>query len=202
MRTRRSCLVLALLMVPAGAWADRHNWEVNASMSVSPGSELWGGRLGVEKSTSYRKLTYFAEIAGQGGAHEGGPLKEFSGMAGVRWVFKRFYKREIKQIAPPEHPEFRHALQFFIQGRGGVVDTESNTGGGAGGGVGADVLFTDYGGIRVQADGVRLFKDHGADARNHFIRFSLGVVYRFENVKKENQKTEKGKGKGKGKGKR
>jgi hypothetical protein len=177
MGTRRSCLVLVLVLLPAGAWADRHNWEVSSAVSrVTGRSQLWGGNVAVAMPLrTYRKVSVFAEIAKHAGPHDGGSLTQLSALGGARGVLIRTLKRpdDTREHALPSY-----RLQFFAQAMSGLVQTTgagTDSAWGAGGGV--DGLFSEYGGLRAQVDYVHINRKGGGDG---FVRFSVGLVYRFE----------------------
>jgi hypothetical protein len=181
MRTRRCCLVLALLLTPAAAWADRHNWEANAAATrVSGRSELWGGNLaGTYVVPGHRRWGAFLDIGKHAGAHDdGSSLSQFVFYGGPRRTFP----------VPLEHPKNPtpfdlHHLQLFAQALGGGVKTAGIDGfdWAAGFGAGVDALFSEYGGVRFQVDHVWFWPGGG---RRSFDRISLGLVYRFEDKHK------------------
>jgi len=179
MRTRQSLLVLALLLIPAAARGDRHDWEANASASTASGSQLWGGSLALAKTIHIRdshKLSVFADYSKHGGAHDGADLTQTSAIIGLRRVVKRTLKRY--PLFPEGKDPYRYRLQFFLQAAPGVVKTSSQGTHEAGlVGAGLDGLFSDYGGVRAQVDYIRFRPDSG---RDHYFRFSVGVLYRFE----------------------
>jgi hypothetical protein len=171
---QRPWLVLALLLIPTAARADRHNWDVSAMASSSTGgSLLWGGSLSGEKTIHrYPKVGVFLDLAKYSGPHDGGSLTRFSALAGPRLVFYRTVKKQYLQT------ELRYRLQFFGHLLGGIVQTTDHGTTGAGGvGGGVDGLFSDYGGVRAQVDHVWFSPEVG---EHRFFRFSLGVTYRFE----------------------
>jgi hypothetical protein len=179
MRTRQSLLVLALLLIPAAARADRHNWEASASASAASGSELWGGNLSLARTLYIRKshlFSLFADYSKHGGLHDGASLTQTSAVFGGRFVPFRTLKRY--PLLPGVKDPYRYRVQFFVEGALGVVKTSAQDTHGAwlaGGGV--DGLFSDYGGVRVQVDYFKFRPDSG---RNDFVRVSIGVLYRFE----------------------
>ena len=183
MGTRRCCLVIALLLLPAGAWADRHNWEASAAASAASGSQLWGGNLSLARTLRIKdshKLSLFADVAKHGGLHGGASLTQTSALFGGRFVVIRTVKRSLfaSTARVPAADDYRYRLQIFVQGGAGVVDTSAQGTHGAWlGGAGLDGLFSDYGGVRAQVDYIGFRPDSG---RDHFFRFSLGVIYRFE----------------------
>jgi hypothetical protein len=178
MVTRRSCLALALLMLPAPAWADRHNWEMNMSaVTSSGGSLLWGGNFSLARTIykdkeGFHRFSGFGDIGVQSGAHEGQSLTRVTGLLGPRVALWR----TLKKIAPitGARPEFHYRLQFFTQTPVGWVHTDGENPLAFAPGAGFDGLFSDYGGLRGQVDYVVL-KGH-----KDFWRFSIGVIYRFE----------------------
>jgi hypothetical protein len=184
MRTRQSLLVLALLLTPAAARADRHDWEANASASAASGSQLWGGNLSVARTIHIgdsHKLSAFADYSKHGGAHDGASLTQTSALIGLRRVMIRTLKRHA--LLPGAKEPYLAHLQFFVQGALGLVDTSAQDTHAAwlvGGGV--DGLFTDYGGVRGQVDYIKFRPDSG---RNDFVRVSIGVLYRFEHEHKK-----------------
>jgi hypothetical protein len=179
MGPRRSFLVIALLLLPASARADRHNWEANASASRASGSALWGGSLSLARTIPIKgshRLSAFGDFGKHGGEHAGSALSQTAALFGLRYVPVRTLKK-YPLFAGAEQP-YRYRLQFFGQAAGGVVDTSSQ------GthqawllGVGVDGLFSHYGGVRAQVDKVWFSPDSG---RKDFVRISIGVLYRFE----------------------
>jgi hypothetical protein len=171
---RRPWLIVAVLLIPTPARADRHNWDLAATASAGTGgSLLWGGSLSGEKTIHrHPRVGVFLDLAKQSGPHEGGNLTRFSALAGPRGVFYRTMKKRYLET------ELHYRLQFFGQAFAGFVQTTDHGTSGAGGvGVGVDGLFSDYGGVRAQVDQVWFSPEVGD---HHFFRFSLGVVYRFE----------------------
>jgi hypothetical protein len=174
MGTRRSCLVLALVLLPAAARADRHNWEASAAVSAVSGSWLWGGNLSVakmlhtEKQDKPHRWSVFVDLAKHAGPHDSGSLTQFSALGGPRFLVVRSLR----------HGEDLYRLQLFAQAMAGVVQTSGKgTDSAMGGGVGVDVLFSDFGGLRTQVDYVHTDRTSGKDG---FFRGSVGLVYRFE----------------------
>jgi hypothetical protein len=179
MRTRQSLLVLALLLTPAAARADRHDWEASAAASrVSGRSKLWGGNLSgtwvVPGQPGHRTWGLFFDIGKHAGPHDGSSLSQFAFYGGPRRTFP----------LPLEHPKnptpyTLHRLQLFAQGLGGRLKTTGLEGSdwAAGLGAGVDALFSPFGGVRVQVDHVWFWPEGG---RRSFDRVSLGLVYRFE----------------------
>lgn len=182
MGTRRPWLVLALLLIPVGARADRHNWEAYAGASAATGgSLLWGGNLSIAGTLNDdckgffaikdRCMSFFVVFSKHAGPHDGGSLTETSALVGPRRVVYRTLKYSVNKGV-----HFR--LQFFVQGLAGIVHTSSEGGDwAAGAGAGVDALFSDYGGVRAQVD--RIWSGAEGD-RDRFFRFSLGLIYRFE----------------------
>ena len=183
MRTRRCGLVLTLLLIPAAARADRHDVEASAAASAATGSTLWGGTLSLARTIRIRdshKLSVFADYSKYGGSHDGVSLTETSSFLGVRRVMIRTLKRYplLPPGVPPVAPEYRYRIQVYLHAAPGLVKTsEQGTNGALLGGAGLDGLFSDYGGVRGQVDYVKFWPESG---RDHFFRFSLGVIYRFE----------------------
>jgi hypothetical protein len=197
MRTRQGLLVLALLLTPAAARADRHNWEANASASAASGSQLWGGNLALARTIHIKdshKLSAFADFSKHGGAHDDASLTQTSAQIGLRRVmFRTLNKHPLLPAAlvpmVKEHPEYHYRLQLFVQAAAGVVNTSAQGTHGAWlGGVGLDGLFSDYGGVRAQVDYIGFRPESG---RDHYFRFSLGVMYRFEHEYPKSPKTPK-----------
>jgi len=179
MRTRQSLLVLALLLTPAAARADRHDWEANASASAASGSQLWGGNLSLARTLYIKhshRFSLFADYSKHGGSHDGASLTQTSAVLGGRFVVFRTLKRY--PLLPGVKEPYRYRLQFFVQGAAGVVDTSAQDTHGAWlGGGGLDGLFSDYGGVRAQVDYIKFRPESG---RDDFVRVSVGVLYRFE----------------------
>jgi hypothetical protein len=184
MRTRQSLLVLALLLTPTAARADRHNWEASAGASLVSGrSKLWGGNLsGTWVVPRNRRWGFFLDVGKHAGPHEGSSLSQFAFYGGPRRTFP----------LPLEHPKVPtsntfHHLQLFAQGLGGRLKTIGVEGSdwAAGLGAGVDALFSEFGGVRVQVDHVWFWPEGG---RRSFDRISLGLVYRFEDKPKDKPK--------------
>jgi hypothetical protein len=176
--------VLALLLTPAAARADRHDWEANASASAASGSQLWGGNLSVARTIHIgdsHKLSAFADYSKHGGEHDGASLTQTSALIGLRRVMRRTVK--YLPLFPEGKDPYHYKLQFFLQAAPGVVKTSSQgTHAAALVGAGLDWLFSDYGGVRTQVDHLWFWPDSG---RDHFFRFSVGVLYRFEREHKK-----------------
>lgn len=181
MRIRRFCFVLALLLFPTGAWADRHYLEASASISRAGGSSLWGGNLALAatvplkflKKEDERRFSLFGDFSKNAGAHDGAPMTRTSWLGGGRYVF---FRTENKIRAGIKDPSYHFRLQFFLHLLAGHVDVKEEGGRAAfGGGGGFDKLFSDYGGVRFQYDYV-----NPTGSAKGFSRFSLGVIYRFE----------------------
>jgi hypothetical protein len=180
MRTRQSFLVLALLLIPGAARADRHDWEASAAASrVSGRSELWGGNLsGTWVVRGHRRWGFFLDVGKHAGPHEGSSLSQLAFYGGPRRTFPVSFRH-----AKNPTPYTLHRLQFFAQGLGGRLKTTGVEGfdWAAGLGAGVDLLFSEFGGVRGQVDHVWFWPEGG---RRSFDRVSLGLVYRFEDKKK------------------
>ena len=200
MGIRRSCLALAMLLLPAQAGADRHNLEMAASASAATGSPpLWGGSFAVatpvfdnDDPKKPDRWSFVTDVAVNGGPHDGGSVSQISGLVGVRY---QYLLRMKKLVLIPKLPDEYHSrLQLFAQVLTGGVRVKNEfpalvansiqniedheTKGALSVGTGVDFLFSEYGGLRGQVD---LFRRLDADPpRKHFFRFSVGVVYRFE----------------------
>jgi hypothetical protein len=191
MRIRRMFLaVVFVLLAGAPSWADRHNWEMNTLASGSSGgSVLWGFNIGGARTLHKKEEVYdlhhphrksvFLDLSLAGSEHENEGVRQGTVLAGFRYVFKRGSMQHRAYENAPE--EYWYRLNFFAQALNGYVGHTSNGSYGIGGGLGMDVFFTEFGGLRVQGDWLGLA---GSDDRNHLVRVSVGVVYRFE---KENK---------------
>jgi hypothetical protein len=200
MGTRRTCLALALLLFPAAASAHQHNWEAAAAANSASGSQLWGGNFVVGK-TVYRdpheihRWALLLDVGLNGGPHDGGSVSQQSALFAGRYSYWLTGKKLV--LVPGIGEAYRPRLQFFLEGLGGVVRVKNEfptvttsgiqsvpsgqTRPALGLGTGLDFLFSDYGGLRGQVDFVRRLSAEAP--RQHFFRFSVGVVYRFEHDK-------------------
>lgn len=179
MRTRLSFLVVVVsLLLPAGVRASGHWYSMAAAPSAhTDQSTLWGGNVSAEKALPNKsRWTGFADLGAHAGEHGTSTLTQRSLLIGGRYSLPRRYR------SPAAGFEY-HALQPFAHVMGGGIWSKDQPANGyqgdwaVGVGVGADLLFSKFGGLRGQVDHVWLWREQGRDG---LFRISLGVTYRFE----------------------
>jgi hypothetical protein len=181
MGVRRCCIVVALLLLPAQAWAHLHKAGGRLAYAAVDGSLLSGFEASIEimryekdpkpHDRETRWDSYFLDVGANWGPHDGVDRRQVAvlvGARGTRYLSKSF--------------------ELFAEVTLGGVHTSDSPGAsawslaaGIGGGFAVRLLRDDVW-MRPQYTYLRL-SDSDTDARNYH-RVSVGVEFRFWRVKK------------------
>ena len=182
MGTRTISLALVCLLLPVGAWADRHRAGFGAAPTYVSRSALWGMQLSGDKPVWGEKtegqpahvgtLSLVAELSLVAGDHEGATLAQFTFVAGPRFTFNHF--------------NGNRRFQFFGQvlvGGAQVRMGEANSSWAGAFGVGVDIPLESVArdddhpwlALRVQYNECWI----NTDSTDWYPQFSAGVVFRL-----------------------
>jgi hypothetical protein len=199
MSARRCGVVLTLLLSAAPAWSGEHDKEAYAAAQVSPQSRLIGFEaslaLAIQHETrsegaggpsvptrKRRPWEVVLDLSGHSGRHDDesdrDPETTLNRTQYLPLVGMRFARGMARRRSPAAVSNPPNRLSLFGQVLAGGVFTKDDqdwrSGWAAGGGLGLDYLYSEYGGLRVQFDII------GAERHKPVKRISLGLVYRFE----------------------
>jgi hypothetical protein len=178
MVTRRVALALAVLLVPVGAWADRHKAGAGGGPRAAGGSTLWGIGLSgdwtlwgeMEPNATAREHRGTVSLVGEGnwvhGKHEGRTQDQFTVLGGLRYTLNDF-----------PHPR----LELFGQTLAGWFFGGGSDSAAGSFGIGADWVFSDSGhgwGLRFQYD--RSWIEERAET--WYDQATIAVIYRFPHL--------------------
>ena len=175
MRMRLIGLVLALLLVPALAFADDHRWDGYFGGSGGNGASKLAGihqasGIALGREGTMRKIAVVGDFSTQFGSHDGIPVTQFAYLTGVRVMASR----RTDKFKPSGHVLFGGVYQ-----NDGLADTND---GAVAVGFGIEYIPNPTSSDLKKSFGIRAQVDHFfrmSDLRSNFWRASVGVIFRY-----------------------